>query len=112
MVQTNETTTTKKPDFNKANIKKAIAQGKELIKSGKSKADVSREIYDLVKDEGKEVILHVFQQGAILCHLGQQQAAEAHLTDARRLCSDENLPNAQSLIESVERWCSSDPGHS
>ena len=34
MVQTNETTT-KKPDFNKANIKKAIAQGKKLIKSGK-----------------------------------------------------------------------------
>ena len=56
MVPTNETTTTKKPDFNKANIKKAIAQGKEMIKSGMSKADVSREIYDLVKDEEKEVI--------------------------------------------------------
>ena len=49
MVPTNETTTTKKPDFNTANIKKAIAQGKEMIKSGMSKADVSREIYDLVK---------------------------------------------------------------
>ena len=44
MVPTNETTTTKKPDLNKANIKKAIAQGKEMIKSGMSKADVSREI--------------------------------------------------------------------
>ena len=64
MAPTNETTTPmKKPDLNKANIKKAIAQGKELIKSGMSKADVSREIYDLVKDEEKEVILHVFQQG-------------------------------------------------
>ena len=72
MVQTNENTTTapKKPDLNKANIKKAIAQGKELIKSGKSKADVSREIYDLVKDEEKEVILHVFQQGANLTEKG------------------------------------------
>ena len=50
MVPTNETTTTtKKPDLNKANIKKAIAQGKELIKSGMSKADVSREIYVLIK---------------------------------------------------------------
>jgi len=50
MVPTNETTTTtKKLDLNKPNIKKAIAQGKELIKSGMSKADVSREIYDLVK---------------------------------------------------------------
>ena len=70
MVPTKETTTTKKPDFNKANIKKAIAQGKELIKAGMSKADVSREIYDLVKDEEKEVILHVFQQGASLTEKG------------------------------------------
>ncbi|MEN8206096.1 MAG: hypothetical protein ABFS24_08785 [Pseudomonadota bacterium] len=72
MVPTNETTTTttKKPDLNKANIKKAIAQGKEMIKSGMSKADVSREIYDLVKGEEKEVILHVFQQGANLTEKG------------------------------------------
>jgi len=70
MVKSSETTTTKKPDFNKVNIKKAIAQGKELIKSGKSKADASRAIYDLVKDEGKEVILHVFQQGAGLTEKG------------------------------------------
>jgi len=71
MVPTNETTTTtKKLDLNKPNIKKAIAQGKELIKSGMSKADVSREIYDLVKDEEKEVILKVFQQGASLTEKG------------------------------------------
>ena len=70
MVQTNETTTTKKPDFNKASIKKAIAQGKKLIKSGKSKADTSREIYDLVKNEDRPVILHVFRQGAALTEKG------------------------------------------
>jgi transcriptional/translational regulatory protein YebC/TACO1 len=71
MVQTIETTiTTKKPNLNKANIKKAIAQGKEMIKSGMSKADVSREIYDLVKDEEKEVIIQVFQQGANLTEKG------------------------------------------
>jgi hypothetical protein len=71
MVKPSETnTTSKKPDFNKVNIKKAIAQGKELIKSGKSKADASREIYSLVKDEEKEVILHVFQQGASLTEKG------------------------------------------
>jgi len=70
MVKASETTTTKKPDFNKVNIKKAIAQGKELIKSGKSKADASREIYNLVKDEDREVILHVFQQGASLTEKG------------------------------------------
>lgn len=70
MVQTNETTTTKKADFNQANIKKAIAQGKKLIKSGKSKADVSREIYGLVNNEDRDVILHVFQQGAALTEKG------------------------------------------
>jgi len=70
MVQTNETTTTNKPDFNKANIKKAIAQGKRLIKSGKSKADTSREIYSLVNNEDRDVILHVFQQGASLTEKG------------------------------------------
>jgi len=70
MVQTDETTTTKKPDLNNANIKKAIAQGKKLIKSGKSKADVSREIYNLIKTEDRAVILHVFQQGAALTEKG------------------------------------------
>ena len=70
MVQTNETTATKKPDFNKANIKKAIAHGKKLIKSGKSKADTSREIYGLVINEERKVILHVFQQGASLTEKG------------------------------------------
>ena len=69
MVQTSESTT-KSADFNKANIKKAIAQGKKLIKSGKSKADTSREIYDLVKNENRESILHVFQQGAALTEKG------------------------------------------
>jgi len=70
MVQANETTTPKKPDFNKANIKKAIAQGKKLIQSGKSKVDVSREIYSLVNNEDRAVILHVFQQGASLTEKG------------------------------------------
>ena len=69
MVQTTETTT-KTADFNKANIKKAIAQGKRLIKSGKSKADTSREIYRLVNNEDRAVILHVFQQGASLTEKG------------------------------------------
>jgi len=69
MVQTTETTT-KTADFNKASIKKAIAQGKKLIKSGKSKADTSREIYHLVNNEDREVILHVFRQGAALTEKG------------------------------------------
>ena len=70
MVQTSKTTDPKKPDFNKANIKKAITQGRKLIKSGKSKADTSREIYELVKEEDREAILHVFRQGASLTEKG------------------------------------------
>jgi transcriptional/translational regulatory protein YebC/TACO1 len=70
MVQTSETTSTKKSNFNKVNIKKAIARGKKLIKSGKSKADTSREIYNLVSNEDREVILHVFRQGASLTEKG------------------------------------------
>jgi transcriptional/translational regulatory protein YebC/TACO1 len=70
MVQTNETTSTTKSNFNKVNIKKAIAQGKKLIKSGQSKADVSREIYSLVNNEDRETILHVFRQGAGLTEKG------------------------------------------
>jgi hypothetical protein len=69
MVQTTETTA-KTADFNKANIKKAIAQGRKLIKSGKTKAATSREIYTLVKDEDRAAILHVFQQGAALTEKG------------------------------------------
>jgi len=57
-------------NLNKDNVKKAIAMGKELIKSGKSKAETSREIYQVVKDEDKEVILQVFQKGANLTEKG------------------------------------------
>jgi len=70
MVQTNEATTTKKTEFDKANIKNAIAQGKRLITSWKSKADTSREIHNLVKNEDRKIILHVFRQGASLTEKG------------------------------------------
>jgi transcriptional/translational regulatory protein YebC/TACO1 len=62
--------TVKKPDLNKESIKKAIAKGKEVLKSGKTKADAAREIYPLVKDESREVIVQVFMQGATLTERG------------------------------------------
>ncbi len=60
----------KKPDLNKDNVKKAIAQGKALIKDGKSKADAARAIYAAIKDEGKEVIVAAFIDGATLTEKG------------------------------------------
>ncbi|MGA7194080.1 MAG: hypothetical protein WBW94_10650 [Anaerolineales bacterium] len=60
----------KKPDLNKDNVKHAIAQGKALIKEGKSKADAARLIYATIKDEGKEVIVAAFIEGATLTEKG------------------------------------------
>ena len=61
---------TNKADLNKANVKKAIAEGKKLIKSGKTKAEASREIFPLIAKESREVICHVFQQGIGLTEKG------------------------------------------
>lgn len=64
-------TTTKKLDLNKDNIKKAIARGKELTKAGgKTKVDIAREIFNLVKNEDREVVAHVFIHGANLTERG------------------------------------------
>lgn len=60
----------KKPDLNKATVKNAIAQGQALIKDGKSKADAARAIYSAIKDEGKEVIVAAFIEGATLTEKG------------------------------------------
>ena len=52
------------------NIKDAISKGKELLKAGKSKADVTREIFPMIQKEDREAICHVFQQGAGLTQKG------------------------------------------
>ena len=59
-----------KPNLNKANVKKAIAEGKKLIKFGKTKAEASREIFPLIAKESREVIYHVFQEGVGLTEKG------------------------------------------
>ena len=60
----------KKIDLTKPLIKDAIAQGKAVIKDGKSKADAARAIYALIKDEPKEVIVAAFVEGATLTPKG------------------------------------------
>ena len=60
----------KKIDLTKPLIKDAIAQGKAIIKDGKSKADAARAIYAVIKDEPKEVIVAAFVEGATLTPKG------------------------------------------
>jgi hypothetical protein len=57
-------------DLNKANVRKAIADGKNLLKEGKTKAEATREIFPLIKDESRELICHIFQKGAGLTEKG------------------------------------------
>lgn len=51
-------------------IKEAIAQGKVLIKDGKSKADAARAMFALIHDEQKEAIVAAFVEGATLTEKG------------------------------------------
>lgn len=70
MVKEQVTKPTINPDFKKPIVVSSINKGKELIKSGKTKAEVSREIYPLIKDQSQEVILHVFREGVNLTEKG------------------------------------------
>jgi hypothetical protein len=60
----------KKIDLNKPLIKDAIAKGKELLKEGKTKADVAMVIFNALKAEDKEVVIAAFVQGAGLTEKG------------------------------------------
>lgn len=59
-----------KIDLTGALVKDAIAQGLELIHSGKSKADAARAIYGVLSAEPKEVIVAAFVAGATLTEKG------------------------------------------
>ena len=60
----------KKIDLNKPVIKDAIATGKELLKEGKTKADVAMVIFNALKDEDKDTVIAAFVQGAGLTDRG------------------------------------------
>ena len=56
---------------NAANYKKAVALGKELSKKpDTTKMDVATQMYDLIKDEAREVIAMAFVEGANLTPKG------------------------------------------
>jgi hypothetical protein len=56
---------------NPANYKKAISLGKELSKTPDiTKAEVARKMYELIKDEEREVIAKAFVEGANLTPKG------------------------------------------
>lgn len=60
----------KKIDLNKPVIKDTIAKGKELLKEGKTKADVAMEIFEALKAEDKDTVIAAFVQGAGLTEKG------------------------------------------
>ena len=58
---------------NADHVKKAITIGKEMTKKGEvTKADVSRKMYEIIKDESREVIIQAFVDGAGLTPKGAQ----------------------------------------
>lgn len=59
-----------KIDLSKPHIKEAITKGLAVLKEGKTKADAAREIYAIIKDEPKEVVVAAFVQGATLTEKG------------------------------------------
>ena len=68
--ETSETKTEIKP-ANPANFKKAISTGQAMTKKGGvTKAEVARAIFDLVKDEDRDVIVQVFIKGCGLTPKG------------------------------------------
>ena len=60
----------KKIDLNKPLIKDAIAKGKELLKEGKTKADVAMVIFEALKAEEKDAVIAAFVQGVGLTEKG------------------------------------------
>lgn len=48
----------------------STAKGLEVIASGGSKADAARVIYEMIKDESREVIIQAFIEGATVTEKG------------------------------------------
>lgn len=48
----------------------AINKGLEIIKSGASKADAARAIFELIRDEPREVVIKAFIEGATVTEKG------------------------------------------
>ena len=59
---------------NAAKVKKAVTLGKDLKAKDKelTKADITRKMWPLVKDEPREIIVEAFLEGAGLTPMGAQ----------------------------------------
>lgn len=57
-----------------AEVKKAVALGKEMGKKGDevTKADIARAMWPLIKDESRDVVVQAFIEGAALTPKGAQ----------------------------------------
>ena len=95
----------KKIDLNKQSIKDAIANGKALIKEGKSKADAAMEIFEALKDEEKDVVIAAFVQGAtltekVLSRIGTTAVARRRNPGNRNEGEDHGISTASDRPES------------
>jgi len=69
-VETSTASEPKKIDLNKPPISKAIANGKAIIREGKTKVEAAMAIFDALKDEDKDVVIAAFVNGADLTEKG------------------------------------------
>ena len=59
------------PEPISVNVKKAVALGEEMMKKEDvTKADVARKMFDLLRDEKREVVVQAFVDGASLTPKG------------------------------------------
>lgn len=66
---TKETKPTSTP-VNKAQYDLAIKKGLDVIASGGSKADAARAIFEMIRDESREVVIKAFMDGATVTEKG------------------------------------------
>lgn len=82
--------------------KSAVTKGLEVISSGGSKADAARAIYEMIKDEDREVIVQAFVDGATLTVKGaptyyynvKRQIERKERTEAKKSSTKEKKKTA------------------
>ena len=81
---------------NIANYNKAVSLGKELSKDPEmTKAEVARRMYDLIKDESREVISMAFQEGARITPKGSDDICGQHPEKVTEKVQTTHLPEGQ-----------------
>lgn len=67
---TNAETKTVQVPTNQAKYNDAVKKGLEIIARGESKAEAARAIYEVIKDESRDVIVQAFIDGAKVTEKG------------------------------------------